>query len=221
MVKRCVRFLFLSALLNLVGGCQHGAGSGFTETATRPAPAPAEPNFHVIIPIPPSEIGKIHISPVPRELRYTGKSINLGVNDPTPRFDAYFTWSNYTGEDRSKAVYIWNGTAIGTGDDGMYRIWLKIAELPAGSTILAFPRTDPRDGGTERSAPYQWGNNSGILADLICFSGDTLYFSWRDQNDRVVRGWPFEDLVAEGRMPAVLRPPRTPATLPASRNAEK
>ncbi|MHC4441985.1 MAG: hypothetical protein ACYTBZ_01335 [Planctomycetota bacterium] len=70
--------------------------------------------------------------------------ITLEPDDPLPTYDAYLTWKNHdinTDYRPSKALYVWNGTIVGQGEEGFKKVLNRIEEMPLGSKILVYPRT--------------------------------------------------------------------------------
>ena len=66
---------------------------------------------------------------------------HLGMDDPMPKFDAYFEWTepeDPTLRDPEYTLYLWQGKEVGGGLRGFMRILVNIASLPERSVIL-FP----------------------------------------------------------------------------------
>lgn len=72
--------------------------------------------------------------------RQRGMLLCADLSDKNIKYDAYFTWKNYDGYNNAeKAVFVWNGKDVGTGSEGLMRIFLQINKLPQGATLLIYP----------------------------------------------------------------------------------
>jgi hypothetical protein len=66
--------------------------------------------------------------------------MTIGFEDPLPKFDAYITWQPWDPRAQAEeAEFIWNGQNVGRGKDGFMEILWRVAVMPRGSVVLAYP----------------------------------------------------------------------------------
>jgi hypothetical protein len=82
------------------------------------------------------------------------------VNSTQPKYDAYLTWSGYTGEfpddpdyNADKVIYFYSGTEMGRGREGFAKVVNALEQLPPRSVLLIYPEYFFRAMFTSRSVP--------------------------------------------------------------------
>jgi hypothetical protein len=119
------------------------------------------------------------------EFSYQTNIVALMPSDKLPAFDAYLSWSDFTGiEDPDQAVLMWNGKPIGKGEGGFASLMEVMNTLPSGAKILVYPSYDlPYQlDASQEVRFYPFNNNWRIMEKAVTKQRIVLYFSPRDHN---------------------------------------
>jgi hypothetical protein len=108
--------------------------------------------------------------------------IDLDLNSPLPKYDAYLTWQNYYGEGEpdETVVFIWNGTILGCGRQGLRRVFESLRQMPLGSRILVYPRYHMEWEVSEPPRFDPWLNWGGEYLEILRSRKLTVLHSPRD-----------------------------------------
>jgi hypothetical protein len=119
--------------------------------------------------------------------------VDMGLDDPLPKYDAYFTWKNFGGDadtDPDSALYVWQGKELGKGKEGFSRLLASLSAMPDGSVILVYPgwgREPGVRGGQEWPDPYpfSYDDEPDSLNEVLVKHHLVLAFSVLDHNGRL------------------------------------
>ncbi len=154
-----------------------------------------------------------------------GSEVYLEATDSTPAFDAYLTWRDFDGmgDDICKAVFLWNGDEIGTGDQGIDAVLAKLRSLPGGSRVLVYPSCYLKwqSRGNRLPPLTPWVNSDRELADTLKERQLTLIHSPRDEKGNLLEVCkdPGKWTVRRGEWPPSDNPSSSPVAEPAPSSA--
>lgn len=114
------------------------------------------------------------------------RDVFLGLDDPAPTYDAYFTWKDYDGtSSEEQALYIWCGKELGRGKEGLRKILDRLRALPKRSKVLVYPRYDMdwEEYGPSRFFP--WLNYYAEFQQVVTDQELTMFYSPRDHRGAI------------------------------------
>lgn len=161
----------------------------------------------------------------PNQVHNQGGEVYLEATDSTPAFDAYLTWRNFDGmgDDIRKAVFLWNGDEIGTGDQGINAMFAKLRSLPSGSRVLVYPSCYLKWQSRANLSPplTPWVNRDRELFDTLKERRLTLIHSPRDEKGNLLEVCkdPGKWIVRRGTWPPSNNPSSSPVAEPAPPSA--
>jgi hypothetical protein len=100
--------------------------------------------------------------------------------------DAYLTWTNFTGRgDRNEAVYIWNGSELGKGKEGLEKVFQHMRGMREGARLLVYPVYPyPDEGSSGPFRGYPFDQQQGTFSEIARSNKLDLTFSPVDHNGK-------------------------------------